>query len=227
MQARELALDDGSSPLTRGKPARAGVRDRPGRLIPAHAGKTVLAAARPAEYKAHPRSRGENFFITVPLFSPPGSSPLTRGKRGACGWPAGRARLIPAHAGKTDAVHESAEAARAHPRSRGENEIARAEDVNSNGSSPLTRGKLIPTLPDPLDRGLIPAHAGKTDAVHESAEAARAHPRSRGENTVKGELKFRDEGSSPLTRGKPRTHAPHDRQSRLIPAHAGKTLPTG
>ena len=50
-----------------------------------------------------------------------------------------------------------------------------------------------------------------------------AHPRSRGENTVKGEFKFRDEGSSPLTRGK---HIQESRclaQARLIPAHAGKT----
>ena len=50
-------------------------------------------------------------------------------------------RLIPAHAGKTDRTSRATASARAHPRSRGENEIARAEDVNANGSSPLTRGK--------------------------------------------------------------------------------------
>ena len=50
----------GSSPLTRGKHNGCADRRTHPRLIPAHAGKTVLAAARPVEYKAHPRSRGEN-----------------------------------------------------------------------------------------------------------------------------------------------------------------------
>ena len=50
--------------------------------------------------------------------------------------------LIHAHAGKT--------------------EIARAEDVNANGSSPLTRGKHLQWVEGVYDLGLIPAHAGKT-----------------------------------------------------------------
>ena len=50
-------------------------------------------------------------------------------------------RLIPAHAGKTRTALGRYGQTAAHPRSRGENEIARAEDVNANGSSPLTRGK--------------------------------------------------------------------------------------
>ena len=52
----------------------------------------------------------------------------------------------------------------------------------SDGSSPLTRGK-----PDLREVGgtlarLIPAHAGKTEAVECPARRHRAHPRSRGEN---------------------------------------------
>ena len=50
----------GSSPLTRGKhQVRRRLRDRLG-LIPAHAGKTRTARARPSSAGAHPRSRGEN-----------------------------------------------------------------------------------------------------------------------------------------------------------------------
>ena len=50
----------GSSPLTRGKLTRRGRHARTVRLIPAHAGKTVLGADRYASVWAHPRSRGEN-----------------------------------------------------------------------------------------------------------------------------------------------------------------------
>ncbi len=91
------------------------------------------------------------------------------------------------------------------------------------GSSPLTRGK-HPAL-SPLMRGcrLIPAHAGKTDCRSARGSGVRAHPRSRGENAsmrmdVSSEL-----GSSPLTRGKPTSIQAVPRETRLIPAHAGKT----
>ena len=90
--------------------------------------------------------------------------------------------LIPAHAGKTATWSAIPASLKAHPRSRGENEIARAEDVNANGSSPLTRGKqglLWRLWPR---RGLIPAHAGKTGVGIVDVAGAGAHPRSRGEN---------------------------------------------
>ena len=70
-----------------------------------------------------------------------GSSPLTRGKLDVgvgvdqvCG-------LIPAHAGKTGATWAPTSPNRAHPRSRGENEIVIALVRSGTGSSPLTRGK--------------------------------------------------------------------------------------
>ena len=91
----------GSSPLTRGKPARADTRRAPTGLIPAHAGKTSGSAwdARspglipahagktsgrgPVRHpdQAHPRSRGENGHRLPRPRVLPGSSPLTRGKR--------------------------------------------------------------------------------------------------------------------------------------------------
>ena len=71
----------GSSPLTRGK--LHGIREplALAGLIPAHAGKTVLAARRPPPPKAHPRSRGENVPSSPSKRASRGSSPLTRGKR--------------------------------------------------------------------------------------------------------------------------------------------------
>ena len=50
-----------------------------------------------------------------------------------------------------------------------------------------------------------------------------AHPRSRGENVGLTCDPSRTWGSSPLTRGKPRSYPPVRQGRRLIPAHAGKT----
>ena len=72
------------------------------RLIPAHAGKTIAPDILSAPIAAHPRSRGENAISDLAATLAGGSSPLTRGKRRADRAQCARARLIPAHAGKTD-----------------------------------------------------------------------------------------------------------------------------
>ena len=91
----------GSSPLTRGTHVRHFSRQRLKRLIPAHAGNTLVCGpsilrrgAHPAHagntrhqpvlsrmLGAHPRSRGEHTRIRVRMVVRPGSSPLTRGTR--------------------------------------------------------------------------------------------------------------------------------------------------
>ena len=93
----------------------------------------------------------------------------------------------------------------------------------ATGSSPLTRGKLGLDRGLRNQRGLIPAHAGKTGPTNPCPPTPRAHPRSRGENVRRCRRGRGRGGSSPLTRGKPR--APDQRGLRrgLIPAHAGKT----
>ena len=93
----------------------------------------------------------------------------------------------------------------------------------ASGSSPLTRGKQDPYY-DALDATrLIPAHAGKTEIVIALVRSGTAHPRSRGENTIREDIPPVDNGSSPLTRGKPVIENPSLLPRRLIPAHAGKT----
>ena len=132
---------NGSSPLTRGKP---GSKRRYGMsvgLIPAHAGKTRPTESTSNAREAHPRSRGENFALTVPMVLAGGSSPLTRGKHGDAAALAIRLRLIPAHAGKTVDSGPLDGLARAHPRSRGENAWRLITSHGRGGSSPLTRGK--------------------------------------------------------------------------------------
>ena len=112
---------------------------------------------------------------------------------------------------------------RAHPRSRGENQLEELDDLARTGSSPLTRGKHTWRLPILSHHGLIPAHAGKTGPETISLRPARAHPRSRGENCFGVFLRARSQGSSPLTRGKHAVDESGGAGIGLIPAHAGKT----
>ena len=115
-----------------------------------------------------------------------GSSPLTRGKRDELIQVAALAGLIPAHAGKTRRVWTVSVNRRAHPRSRGENADSEVRVRERAGSSPLTRGKPAKKVKKCAPAGLIPAHAGKTRAGRVYGRADRAHPRSRGENTIPG-----------------------------------------
>ena len=114
-------LRAGSSPLTRGKLPRQTLVISHIRLIPAHAGKTLRYPVVTLIMRAHPRSRGENASLEAHSSEPTGSSPLTRGKRFYVPWGRGRARLIPAHAGKTPSDGLRRQGLPAHPRSRGEN----------------------------------------------------------------------------------------------------------
>ena len=193
----------GSSPLTRGK---HDLRDRlspEDRLIPAHAGKTVNTVKPTISVPAHPRSRGENIVAPYWVGTMRGSSPLTRGKRRIGRHEACRARLIPAHAGKTHSRPPKRSPQGAHPRSRGENFLNLTDSRPNAGSSPLTRGKQNHHGTNLRDDGLIPAHAGKTLRVPRRYCEGKAHPRSRGENSARALTVSCHVGSSPLTRGKP------------------------
>ena len=175
-------VDGGSSPLTRGK------RRRDAQALPRR--------------RAHPRSRGENSSGVIGVPCAMGSSPLTRGKRARGEVLLVFTRLIPAHAGKTGASALASGAAGAHPRSRGENSVKSVVAKPINGSSPLTRGKLVLFFWLGLRGGLIPAHAGKTRERIPRRERDEAHPRSRGENACSRPVRRAGRGSSPLTRGK-------------------------
>ena len=175
----------GSSPLTRGKPPSVSSRRWDPGLIPAHAGKTT---------------GGEEVVLLEG-----GSSPLTRGKQQVNVPEADVLGLIPAHAGKTDTGGVSTYGHGAHPRSRGENATSGSSWGLGVGSSPLTRGKLHLRREARSRHGLIPAHAGKTVMAVIGLSLLGAHPRSRGENSADHSKKHMREGSSPLTRGKPKS----------------------
>ena len=216
-------FDDGSSPLTRGKLLDDKRCCRHRRLIPAHAGKTSSVARALMWTRAHPRSRGENDITFNGLSELTGSSPLTRGKPFVADLRATRAGLIPAHAGKTCPSSPLTISGQAHPRSRGENGTSQNPPDRRGGSSPLTRGKLAGAVVVRLNRGLIPAHAGKTGHTTRTQRRSRAHPRSRGENRSPRRRSSPAPGSSPLTRGKRAASAGCLSGAGLIPAHAGKT----
>ena len=201
--AGRMVIGGGSSPLTRGKPGLTAALARCVGLIPAHAGKTSLRAILTHIEAAHPRSRGENRDGVIDRLSIGGSSPLTRGKRPRGQRQLRRERLIPAHAGKTWPTKPDSPAARAHPRSRGENMPMLCGSTRPEGSSPLTRGK--------------------RDGVGRDRVDGVAHPRSRGENAPQIPPRARYAGSSPLTRGKHIALPREIARDRLIPAHAGKT----
>ena len=225
---QDTARETGSSPLTRGKRDDAERARDVARLIPAHAGKTWCSTGGLSGWWAHPRSRRENGRDPVEASQWVGSSPLTRGKPGFVARRRPRLRLIPAHAGKTRCLLRRLSRARAHPRSRGENDRDDINGATASGSSPLTRGKQALLVGQQDVAGLIPAHAGKTRQSSRNARQRAAHPRSRGENAQCGEHVHGEAGSSPLTRGKRDPAVRRRRAGRLIPAHAGKTRrPTG
>ena len=234
----------GSSPLTRGKrvglagwllpgrliPAHAGKTEcsptvaHVWGLIPAHAGKTTPSRCGTGRRGAHPRSRGENALLGAAVGIGGGSSPLTRGKPAVRDVRVHVGGLIPAHAGKTPNSWTGTRSSGAHPRSRGENLTCASADCAACGSSPLTRGKQgAPERPLSY-RGLIPAHAGKTRRFASAWRHGPAHPHSRRENVNTVETMFHTVGSSPLTRGKHPARGRVVEQKGLIPAHAGKTI---
>ena len=96
--------------------------------------------------------------------------------------------------------------------------------VGSPGSSPLTRGKHPKQGALFLVLGLIPAHTGKTSSSSCITGLSPAQPHSHGENKQLLVAAASQRGSSPLTRGKLRQRPPTAPISRLIPAHAGKTV---
>ena len=216
----------GSSPLTRGKRIQGRRRPNEGRLIPAHAGKTLTLGKVTTKKRAHPRSRGENIVDKPNILAGLGSSPLTRGKLQGIAHPRQPCRLIPAHAGKTLIGGGDERVHGAHPRSRGENATIVRHPASRGGSSPLTRGKRESVGGRSVRDGLIPAHAGKTSIARITSSGSWAHPRSRGENLVEPYWIGTMRGSSPLTRGKRRRGGQPIGGPRLIPAHAGKTRST-
>ena len=131
-----------------------------------------------------------------------GSSPRGRGKPGTRFTRRAIKRLIPAWAGKTPLATQNTLTAPAHPRVGGENFEAFKTSVETVGSSPRGRGKLVHPLLSCTQHRLIPAWAGKTPPLPLATCTRQAHPRVGGENSDEGLVDAGSEGSSPRGRGK-------------------------
>ena len=219
----QTGLTTGSSPSTRGAPPPLGLLYPLYRLIPVYAGSTANVALKKPQMTAHPRLRGEHHMLYSPLSVPSGSSPSTRGALGRPGRLRNHLRLIPVYAGSTTCTWTTSAATSAHPRLRGEHELAGAISIIHPGSSPSTRGALraghIPGGPGRL----IPVYAGSTGHQPPGLGARPAHPRLRGEHRVCRRNTRCFAGSSPSTRGAPQVIRIGKEESRLIPVYAGST----
>ncbi len=209
----------------RGKHGRIPRRHRRHRIIPAHAGQTVRARQIVGHVTDHPRACGANPETIRGRRRPGGSSPRMRGKRRASSAPTPRGRIIPAHAGQTESAEARLSWNTDHPRACGANEGGVRSSIALSGSSPRMRGK--PSISQRIysRNRIIPAHAGQTASSTFCEVPSSDHPRACGANLLELILDFIAAGSSPRMRGKHIFRAVAVNQRRIIPAHAGQTIP--
>ena len=179
---RPSAVIRGSSPRMRGTLGNAASGMKKERIIPAHAGNTLLALAIPGCVRIipahagntqvaypiskirpdHPRACGEHTsFCRRPTMGV-GSSPRMRGTPIGTGGKLPLARIIPAHAGNTPAWTGRRKQNADHPRACGEHLRAMRDDEATYGSSPRMRGTLQHAAGGNHRPRIIPAHAGNT-----------------------------------------------------------------
>ena len=213
----------GSSPHTRGARENAARAAHLIGIIPAYAGSTGTLRLSYIQFRDHPRIRGEHHLQTWKGWSGNGSSPHTRGALALFACAYDRDGIIPAYAGSTPILRHPEGGCQDHPRIRGEHQLALMKPGDLVGSSPHTRGALLPHLhPGEIQR-IIPAYAGSTSPAVVSYRQSWDHPRIRGEHAAPPGTILQTRGSSPHTRGA-RCHESYRRTfADIIPAYAGST----
>ena len=174
----------GSSPHVRGARHAVRARDPGRRIIPACAGSTSAARARPRSLRDHPRMCGEH---TPPMTRPAkrsGSSPHVRGAQALHGPVLAFGGIIPACAGSTGSGRCGPSATRDHPRMCGEHQKWEIPTLEINGSSPHVRGAQRAAVRAVRKHGIIPACAGSTAGHPGQVPDGRDHPRMCGEHAL-------------------------------------------
>ena len=146
----------------RGKRGETGSDCWPERIIPAHAGQTTSTSRARKPLADHPRTCGANSVIPCTCRRGCGSSPHMRGKHGRVRIKTECFRIIPAHAGQTQAGSIPRYRPADHPRTCGANMVDGLMEVHRLGSSPHMRGKLHRLEMRRHNVRIIPAHAGQT-----------------------------------------------------------------
>ena len=137
---------------------------RRARIIPADAGNTVLASAKPRGCPDHPRGCGEHSSELAMTSNVLGSSPRMRGTPWAWVRRAGRSGIIPADAGNTALDNHSSPPFKDHPRGCGEHSGHGCRRLWHLGSSPRMRGTRRNAHNQWAPWGIIPADAGNTSS---------------------------------------------------------------
>ena len=102
--------------------------------------------------------------------------------------------------------------------------MARASSVRGTGSPPHMRGKARAGAGPDGQRGITPAHAGKSAGLAKDQNRVWDHPRTCGEKAFTSSLFQVFSGSPPHMRGKERHGYSHHPRMGITPAHAGKSL---
>ena len=178
-------------------------RDMRRRIIPAHAGQTIVWVCRRYRNPDHPRACGANKGFGILDTLDEGSSPRMRGKQLSILFARKPARIIPAHAGQTFHGRRGSAQDPDHPRACGANFVILNVVHELRGSSPRMRGKRRRCRGCIVVFRIIPAHAGQTTWDRWNTSHTPDHPRACGAN---GQGRARIAG-----------------RERIIPAHAGQT----
>ena len=195
------------------------------RIIPAHAGNSRPRGGRPARYADHPHACGELEVLGYIRQGVDGSSPRMRGTPSDSHSVSSCLRIIPAHAGNSRPRAPESSALPDHPRACGELPTWSAKKTLAGGSSPRMRG--THTIEDAKQAGLriIPAHAGNSVRPRRSPCPESDHPRACGELCPTTEITVPGIGSSPRMRGTQGREEARAFIRRIIPAHAGNSVP--
>ena len=172
----------------------------------------------------HPRRCGENSRLCYRPHRRLGSPPQVRGKHFDSIAETADGRITPAGAGKTSVAIGTGVCNRDHPRRCGENCWLHQLCFASQGSPPQVRGKRFSYTVKVYYTRITPAGAGKTCYAVSEPPVAQDHPRRCGENAPPVATLSVLAGSPPQVRGKPHRDYIRQKEDRITPAGAGKTL---
>ena len=192
-------------------------------ITPAHAGKRFTALLPHPAVRGHPRPCGEKSTLSIIYTSVAGSPPPMRGKVPLQVQQQGRNGITPAHAGKSLLGRQRQRHNGDHPRPCGEKLAIFALVSHAGGSPPPMRGKVAQALSIGLQKGITPAHAGKSHALTLPLSAIQDHPRPCGEKYLPTFSRVFRDGSPPPMRGKDYHARMYRAAARITPAHAGKS----
>ena len=216
-------ISAGSSPRMRGTLLHRLASGVGVRIIPAHAGNSLVHGTRSALLADHPRACGELGSKPTTSGTGRGSSPRMRGTHVGMLTERRLIRIIPAHAGNSSPRHDHRSRHTDHPRACGELTGHPIGGVLRTGSSPRMRGTQAEMGIEIGDRRIIPAHAGNSSSRRGSSPIHPDHPRACGELHGMPLAPIDVSGSSPRMRGTHSQKAVIQAVRRIIPAHAGNS----